>query len=262
VCDRGIEVAERLGEPPVQYPTIRSYAYTDLGRFDDAAASLDEEVTDEAHRFGAAFQQLGEMQLALRLGAHERVLAIAETLSPEMGALNRVNFQQQIIDALAYVAAQRELDAGLLARLSEYEAVIGRGPNVPAQVRLRLAEGQAEQALELLEPLYEASVRGQQRRMQLIACDLSVPVLGALGRWDDALARIETGVAIAERGDVHELRWRMLAQRATVHDALNRADAAAPDRAEARKVLESVSATITEPELRESYLAQATRLGL
>ena len=54
----------------------------------------------------------------------------------------------------------------------------------------------------------------------------------------------------------------MLAQRATVHDALNRAEEAATDRAEARKVFESVAATITEPALREGYLGEATRLGL
>jgi len=51
-CEAGIEVADKIGVPPVQYATIRALAYIQLGRFDDARRSLEDEVADEAHRFG------------------------------------------------------------------------------------------------------------------------------------------------------------------------------------------------------------------
>jgi tetratricopeptide (TPR) repeat protein len=48
-CDAGVEVAKRIGVPPVQYATIRALALIRLGRFEDARNSLEKEIADETH---------------------------------------------------------------------------------------------------------------------------------------------------------------------------------------------------------------------
>jgi tetratricopeptide (TPR) repeat protein len=51
-CDRATALAGRLGIPPVQYGTIKSFALVDLGRFDAAWEALEQEVADDEHPFG------------------------------------------------------------------------------------------------------------------------------------------------------------------------------------------------------------------
>src|SRR5262245_8741418 len=58
-CDDGIALAAQLGSPPVQYPSIKGLALTDLGRFDEAWASFQAEVADDAHPFGRCMRELG-----------------------------------------------------------------------------------------------------------------------------------------------------------------------------------------------------------
>src|SRR5262249_55129694 len=58
-CERATALAARLGIPPVQYGTIKSFALLDLGRFDEAWLALEQEVADAEHPFGQAFQHLG-----------------------------------------------------------------------------------------------------------------------------------------------------------------------------------------------------------
>ena len=40
-CDAGIALSAQLGSPPVQHPSIKGIALTDLGRFDEAWASFE-----------------------------------------------------------------------------------------------------------------------------------------------------------------------------------------------------------------------------
>ena len=58
-CERATALAARLGIPPVQYGTIKSFALIEQGRFDAAWQALEEEVADVEHPFGQAFQHLG-----------------------------------------------------------------------------------------------------------------------------------------------------------------------------------------------------------
>jgi class 3 adenylate cyclase/tetratricopeptide (TPR) repeat protein len=72
ICNKGIALAEQLGTEPVQYPTIKAMALMDLGRFDEAWASLQQEVADEAHPFGAAVKELGISVYLERVGARAK----------------------------------------------------------------------------------------------------------------------------------------------------------------------------------------------
>ena len=73
-CDRATALANRLGIPPVQYGTIKSFALLDLGRFDEAWQALEQEVSDDEHPFGQAFQHLGRTFWYASAGDFERVI--------------------------------------------------------------------------------------------------------------------------------------------------------------------------------------------
>ena len=73
-CDRATALAGRLGIPPVQYGTIKSFALVDLGRFDQAWQALEQEVADDDHPFGQAFQRLGRTCWHAASGDVERVI--------------------------------------------------------------------------------------------------------------------------------------------------------------------------------------------
>jgi tetratricopeptide (TPR) repeat protein len=71
--DRATALASRLGIPPVQYGTIKSFALVEMGRFDEAWRALEQEVADETHPFGRLFQRLGQSVWFAAAGDYERV---------------------------------------------------------------------------------------------------------------------------------------------------------------------------------------------
>ena len=88
-CDRATALAGRLGIPPVQYGTIKSFALVDLGRFDEAWQALEQEVADDEHPFGQAFQHLGRHLLARGAGDFERVIRDVPRVLADAAKLQR-----------------------------------------------------------------------------------------------------------------------------------------------------------------------------
>ena len=89
ICDAGIVLAYRIGALPVQYPTIKALALIELGRFGEAWSALDQEIADDAHRFGVALQDLGRLQYEVSVGAFEAALARAPRVIAESHVLVR-----------------------------------------------------------------------------------------------------------------------------------------------------------------------------
>src|SRR5262249_47197648 len=87
--DRATALAARLGIPPVQYGTIKSFALIDLGRFDEAWHALEQEVADEAHPFGRAFQHMGRTWWHAAAGDVDRVLSDVPRVFADARALQR-----------------------------------------------------------------------------------------------------------------------------------------------------------------------------
>jgi hypothetical protein len=82
-------LAARLGIPPVQYGTIKSFALVDLGRFDAAWQALEQEVADDDHPFGRAFQHMGRTWWHAAAGDPAQVLTDAPRIFTEAKALQR-----------------------------------------------------------------------------------------------------------------------------------------------------------------------------
>jgi class 3 adenylate cyclase/tetratricopeptide (TPR) repeat protein len=237
-CDKGIELADQLGSPPVQYPSIKGLALTDLGRFDEAWDSFQREVADDAHPFGRCMREFGVALWLESQGALERAEAKAKEVLEEAGRLSRVWMQQRMIDLLTVIAARRG-SAGreLAAWVETRSGAIGYRPSEIARCEAALTAGDAEQALELAEQVAQGAAHAGMLRGRMVALEVGLRALTALERWDEALARADETLSETERTGFQTCMWRILGSRALARDATGDAAGAAADREAAKAIL-------------------------
>jgi predicted ATPase len=259
LCDLAIASAARLDIPPVQYPTFKAFALIDLGRYRDASASIDQEVTAGAHRFGRALQRLGRFLLNGQLGAVDAVLAEAEPLMAECRAINRVWMIEMMANGMVSFCAGSEHHAEAVALIEKIapDARIGG----PARARLSLGTGDALGALELAS---RARAELAEQGRVLMAAELGELIarcLVQLGRWDEAVGEAGRVIAFCETSGCRHLHWRALAGRSIAHDGLGALAPAAADRDAAGAMLRTLAEAAPSDELRAAFLAQpAARL--
>src|SRR5262245_10349453 len=125
--DRATALASRLGIPPVQYGTIKSFALIDLGRFDEALQALEQEVADEAHPFGQAFQHMGRTWWYAAAGDVDHVLRDVPRVFADAKVLQRawmITWADDMVSS-AIVASRPEGTSEASLR-AEVEAAGGR----------------------------------------------------------------------------------------------------------------------------------------
>ncbi len=246
-CDKGIALAEQLGSPPVQYPSIRGLALTDLGRFDDAWDSFQREVADEEHPFGRCMRELGVAQWLEAVGALERAEQKAVEVLDEAGRLSRVWMQQLMTDLLTVIAARRGPDGRELAAwLDKKNEETGYRPSQIPQAEAALASGDRERALELADQMAAGAERLGMLRGRTVALELGLRALTRAERWDEALERADAALAEAEPAGFQTMTWRILGSRALARQATGDAAGAATDRAAAKEILEGLAARVPE----------------
>ncbi len=264
ICNAGIELAYRIGTLPVQYPTIKAMALMELGRFGEAWTSLDEEICDEAHRFGAALQALGRMQYEIHVSDFEAALARAPLVIAESHAVVRAWMLLWAGSALAGIAPLFVGDAAALERIEALVADTGYAPSVTGGAALALAHGDLDAARETL--VGYGSDRGPYAlNPQLLGLQLTASIEAEAKQWDAARTAITSAVALARERSSRNHLWRLLGQQAQIEAAAGApGPVAAKIRAEAKALLAEVAATVPDPKHRatllEGRLAQS--LGL
>ena len=250
VCDLGIELSDQLGSEPVQYPTIKALALMDLGRFDEAWASLQGEVADEAHRFGAAVKQLGIAVYLERVGAIDAAFDQAKETLKEAQALKRTWMQRWLVDLLEVLAARRGEDPPADFQ-GEYAPGFSASPIAGAE--RKLLEGDPESALQMAEDLAPKMGGVGMRNAKLQALVLSARALEKLGRTDDAALRAtETLVELDEVG-FRSLAWRLRALRARALAGTGDSAGADRERTKALEIVTAMGGTIPDPEHRAAF---------
>jgi hypothetical protein len=253
-CDDGIALAEQLGSPPVQYPSIKGLALVDLGRFDEAWASLQEEVADDDHPFGRCMRELGVAVWLGNIRALERAETKAKEVLEEAGRLSRTWMQRFMMDLLALVAAWRgEAGKELGAWVENKGTEIGFQPTELVQAELALARGDNEIALTIADQIAEYGAHSGVRRARIMALEIALRALERLERWDDLQDRANAAVAEAEGTGFRTRLWRMLATRARGRATNGDAGSAAQDRAAARALVDDMASRIEDPELRALF---------
>ncbi|MHB8574767.1 MAG: AAA family ATPase [Dehalococcoidia bacterium] len=264
-CDDGIRLAAGIGALPVQYPTIRALALLNLGRYDDAWASLQQEVADEAHSFGLAFRQYGEAQYLIEVLAFDRAVELLRHVTERARQLNRAWMLRGAQVFLAKTLAR----SGQLsdAALAGIEAELGQmRQHLPADAlaEVYLARGEPEAALVQADKAVSTAAADGRRADQLPALETKLRVLLCLDRLDDVVALAGEALALALDTNWQSMRWRVLATRAQAYTRLGNTEAAAADTRAAAELNRSLASTIPDPELKTMYESDplvATILG-
>jgi predicted ATPase/class 3 adenylate cyclase len=255
-CDDGIALSAQLGSPPVQYPTIKGLALTELGRFDEAWASFQAEVADDAHPFGRCMREFGVAIWLESVGALERAEARAREVLAEAGRLSRTWMQSRMVDLLAVFAARRgAAGAELAAWLERTCDEIGFHPSPLPQAEAALARGACAQALELADGSAEQSAKLGLGRARIMAREIGLRALAGLERWEELRSRADAALAEAEAAGFRTRTWRILSARARARAAGGDAAGAREDRGGARALVDEMAARIADPELRAAFLA-------
>jgi hypothetical protein len=259
--DRAAALASRLGIPPVQYGTIKSFALVDMGRFDEAWRALEQEVADEDHPFGRLFQRLGQSVWFAAAGNNERVkremphvIAGATTLKrawivPWAEAL--MASAMSAIDPIDNDATA--IDAAIKASTDRFMSVM--------TVVDRLNAGNAFAALEACEVALPRLIADGALRSRWATEETRVRALLALDRHAEALAAADLALAAVAPLGWRLLVWRLQAARTMALEALGDARAAVA-RKEAVAALTAVAATLHDDAARARFLAQPTAIAL
>jgi hypothetical protein len=251
ICDAGIALARRIGAEPVQYPTIKALALMELGRLGEAWATLDEEVADEGHRFGAALQAAGRMQYEVAVGAFPAALERAAHVIAEAHVLARAWMLDWVSLVLADLAP---LCPAELERVKSLIAETGVPPNELGRASLALAPGDVMGARKAL-----AEGSGEERFSPMLSADLwrlslTAAIAAAENKKNEALAALAEATDLARQRSSRRRLWELLARRGALGDA----EAAA----EARVVHAEIAETIPDPAHRKAFAAFGKRLGL
>ena len=262
-CDRATNLAERLGIPPVQYGTIKSFALVDLGHLDAAWEALGQEVVDDAHPFGQVFQGLGQMVWYSNAGDFDRVIHDIPRVYTGARELQRVWMIPWLDNLLALAIVQSKPDGTGVATVRAAVEAAGGHLADEALVAALLRAGDAEAALTECArrlPMFEAE--GHVRNLWLTE-ELRIRALLALGGF--AEARDAAGTALDAIGLLAwgSLLWRVHASLAAALEELGD-DRAAVERRAATERLMAVAGTLNDGSVRSRFLesrAAAELLG-
>jgi len=255
-CEAGIEVARKIGVPPVQYATIRALAYIQLGRFDDARDSLEDEVADEAHRFGKAFRDTGYGIYYLEMLAYKKA---RETLESSIKQADLVGRAWLVNSGRFYLA--RALVEGGVGSDAEIDSTLKYfDPSASSDEalifgHLALSNDDFTQALEMANTLKTYAEESGRRPDLASALLLKAQALMAMEEVEEAVAAAEEGVQLAMEMDYLPVLWRLRGTKAEALKRLGRQRETAHEFKGASAIIEELAGNISEEDLRTSFLS-------
>lgn len=256
ICDAGIRIAGQIGVPPVQYPTLKAIAQIRLGRYGDAWASLQREVTDADHPFGRAMQAFGLAIYYLEIEDTARAEETARDLLLRAKQLRRAWMTAAGCSLLGRsllragklnVAGRKEIEDRLREIRSE----------IPALLRLQLliADGHAEDAVHAARE--EASkARASESIDDLLELEeVETRALLEVARFREAADVAEAAIQRAGERRATPMAWRLLALRAWALSRLGDEAGAHQARSDAGAKAKIVGGSIPDAEMRERFFA-------
>ena len=260
-CDRATALAHRLGIPPVQYGTIKSFALLDLGRFDEAWEALKQEVADDEHPFGQAFQRLGRTFWYASAGDFERVICDAPRVLADARKLQRTWMipwaDGLLASAIVASAPAGTGEADLCASVEAAGGHLADDSLVTAQLRT----GNAAAALAECERRLPQFEQEGKTRAYWIFEELRIQALLALDRFHDVCSAVDTALSCIVPLDWRSLAWRLQASRVAALDELGDEHAAAARRT-AVELLTAVASTLRDTSVRSRFLSQRVAASL
>ncbi|TET97525.1 MAG: hypothetical protein E3J30_08630, partial [Anaerolineales bacterium] len=253
-CETGMTLAEKIGVPPVQYPTLKALALINLGRFDEARRSLDEEVADEAHRLGRAFRELGLGVYYLELMAYEKAIEKLESAIKQAKLLGRAWMQNSARLSLVKAIAESGLKDQQCYKenLQSLESI-----NKPkALVRIgefARVEGKLSEAIEFAEKAESLAKEAGFRPDTVDALMLKAQAYSDNEMPKEALAISEQAIRLAEEMSYLPMLWRILALKAEVLMQLNDKDRSEIEYQKASALIYELAENISDDALKKTF---------
>jgi len=254
-CDAGIRLAEEIGVPPVQYPTLRAFALIELGRFAEARESLRQEVADAEHPFGQAMQLLGLGMYFFELRDFGRA---EQTFRDQLERAKRLRRAWMARWSLEYIARARlregRLDPSDWEALEQEMAPLANFASDAVRAEVALARGDAETALGVARQVASRAEAEEEIRDLMSAREVEIRALLGLGRAHDAAALAERLARDLSARQARSRAWRAFALRATALAAAHDAPAAQEARLAAGSIVRELAESIPEAESRRAFL--------
>jgi class 3 adenylate cyclase/tetratricopeptide (TPR) repeat protein len=260
--DRATALAGRLGIPPVQYGTIKSFALLDLGRFDEAWQALEQEVADDDHPFGRTFQLLGQTWWYLASGDVERVLRDVPRVFADARELKRGWMVRWAETMLAAATVVTHPDGTSVAALKAAVEAAGGRLTGDGLVAAQLLAGNADAALAECERCLPQLDAEGQARAYCSTEELRIRALLALGRFTEVCQAVDAALAVVMPLDWQSLAWRLRASRAAALAGLGDTAAAAAERRAAVDILMTVAGTLHHAAARARFLSRPAAASL
>jgi hypothetical protein len=234
----------------------------DLGRFDEAWQALEQEVADDDHPFGRAFQLLGQTWWYLASGDVERVLRDVAGVCASARELKRawmVRWAETVLEA-AILATHP--DGTSVAALKAAVEAAGSQLTGDGLVAAQLRAGNADAALAECDrslPQLHAEGRG---RSYWTTEELRARALLALGRFTEVCQAVDAALAVVMPLGWRSLAWRLHASRAVALAGLGDMTAAAAERRAAVDILMTVAGTLHDAAARARFLSRPAAASL
>ena len=256
-CGAGISLAERIGVPPVMYPTIKALALINLGRYDEAWESLQEEVADEEHPFGRAFMDFGTGVYFLELMVYERAAAIFDSVIEQARLLGRP-WLRRLAQTRLFISLLRDgkLDKENLNKIiRDLESMGDVSSHVMAEAALW--EGKLDEALRQAEKSCAEEEEGGWLLNYVRALELQLRILLKLERPGDVIPLADKGIRTAGEMGYGQMAWRIRAAKGQALAMLGDAGAAADEYQAAAGVIRELADNVSDPGLKQTFLSNA-----
>jgi tetratricopeptide (TPR) repeat protein len=249
------------------YPTEKALALLDLGRYDEAWASLQQEIADETHQFARMIKEQCTGRYFLELLAYEQAAAVFEHAVDEAGRLHRWRFalRARMLLAMSLVGAGH-LPPTTRSRLTQDMASILDGSTAePGQkvmaahvmAALHLSEGRLDEALRRAESSAQHADQIGVKPAHVAALVLQLRILLRLDRPRDVVVLADDVLGVAEKMSYRPMIWRIRARKAQALRALGNDTEAADEFHRAASAIRELAEAISDKELRSNFRARA-----
>jgi tetratricopeptide (TPR) repeat protein len=279
-CDISINLAAKLGAPPVMYSTIKGLALLGLGRYDAAWVALQEEVADQEHPFGAALKGVGTGIYYLELMDYGQATTLLEAAIEQANRVGRTWLaswaQEELLRSLVRRGQLAEanldqptqdlatMDAALttdvLAEIALYQGKLDEAMR-QAEKACAEAESKSFWAFPPLRGLpHVANSRteakgGDRRPSYLSALILQLQILLKLGRPEDVIPLADKAIRAAGEMGYRPLLWRLRAAKAQAMGMLGDGEIASQEHKAAAVIVHDLADTIGDPKLKRTFMS-------
>ncbi len=271
-CDASVELAAKLDVLPVMYATIKALALLGLGRYDAAWATLQEEVADQEHPFGAAFKDLGTGIFYLELMEYGQAATILESVIEQARQVGRAWLvswgQEELVRALVRdgqpppnaAPTDMPLKADVLGEIALSQ---GKLHEALQQAGKACVEAKARnpwalhplRGLPHIERAKPEAGEGDREPSYISALLLRVQILLKLDRPEDVIPLADEGIGTAEEMGYRPLLWRLRAAKAQAMEMLGDGGISAQEYEAAAVIVRELVDTMNDPQLKRSFMS-------